>query len=275
MTTLLYVVIDPWEGQVSWVNAGHLPPLAVTRDGMARFLDGPSSVPLGVMSFPSYETAEAELPLGGTILLYTDGLVERPGEVLDDGLARLVATVRGERAGPEKICDLVIDTLVPADGAADDVALLALRTPALTDSFELQLGSDPGELAAMRSLMRRWLRHSDGSELEIAEILTATGEAAANAIEHGGAVSHGPPFEVAGVLDDGEVEITVRDQGSWREGTRAEGGRGLILMRALMDAVDVDPGPEGTTVRMRRRLGGDGGGDGRVDAADQTAEPTV
>jgi len=69
----------------------------------------------------------------------------------------------------------------------------------------------------------------------------------------------------------------VRDKGSWREGTRAEGGRGLILMRALMDAVDVEPGPEGTTVRMRRRLGVDGGGDGdgRIDAADQTAEPTV
>jgi PAS domain S-box-containing protein len=274
MTTLLYVVIDPWEGRVSWVNAGHLPPLAVSSDGMARFLDGPSSVPLGVMSFPSYETAEAELPLGGTILLYTDGLVERPGEVLDDGLGRLVATVRGQRAGPEEVCDLVIERLVPADGASDDVALLALRTPVLEDSFELRLGSDPGELAAMRSLMRRWLRHSDGSEIEIAEILTATGEAAANAIEHGGAVTHGPPFEVSGVLDDGEVEITVRDQGSWREGTRAEGGRGLILMRALMDAVDVEPGEEGTTVRMRRRLGVDG--DGRVDAApDQTPEATV
>jgi len=255
MTTMLYVVIDAAEGRVSWVNAGHLPPLAVTSDGIAWFLDGASSVPLGVMSFPSYETAEAELPLGGTVLLYTDGLVERPGEVLDAGLDRLATAVRGERVSPDELCDHVLAELVPSSGASDDVALLALRSPRLSDSFHLELGSDPGELAAMRSLMRRWLRYADGNETEIAEILTATGEAAANAIEHGGAMTGGPPFEVIGELDDGEVKITVRDGGTWREGTRTEGGRGIILMRALMDSIELDPGPDGTTVRMRRRLG--------------------
>jgi PAS domain S-box-containing protein len=254
MTTLIYVVVDPWEGDVAWVNAGHLPPLAVTSDGMARFLDGPSSVPLGVMSFPSYSVAHTTLSLGGTILLYTDGLVERPGEILDAGLDRLAGAVRGEREGPELLCDRVIEQLVPAGGASDDVALLALRSPRLSETFELDLGSDPGELAAMRAMMRRWLRQADGSDEEIAEILTATGEAAANAIEHGGAVTSGIPFQVSGALSDGHVEITVHDSGTWREGTRSEGGRGIVLMRALMDSVDVAPGPEGTTVRMRRQL---------------------
>ena len=149
----------------------------------------------------------------------------------------------------------MLGALVPAGGASDDVALLALHSPELSDRFELELGSDPGELAAMRSMMRRWLRQVEGSDTEIAEILTATGEAAANAIEHGGAVATGTPFEVAGRLFDGEVEITVRDNGAWRDGTRSEGGRGIVLMRALMDDVELDPGPEGTTVRMRRRLG--------------------
>jgi PAS domain S-box-containing protein len=270
MTTLIYVVVDAWEGRVAWVNAGHLPPLAVSADGMARFLDGASSVPLGVMSFPSYETAEAELPLGGTVVLYTDGLVERPGEVLDVGLDRLAGAVRGKRIGPDDLCDHVVDSLVPDGGASDDVALLALRSPQLTDSFRLELGSDPAELAAMRSMMRRWLRHGSGSESEIAEVLTATGEAAANAIEHGGAVGGGPPFEVAGALDGDEVEITVRDHGSWRPGTRAEGGRGLVLMRALMDSVDVVPGADGTVVRMRRRLGVEA-----AEGVDAAVEPTV
>jgi len=255
MTTLIYVVVDPWESKISWVNAGHLPPIVVTSDGMASFLDGPSSVPLGVMSFPSYTTAEAELPLGGTVLLYTDGLVERPGEVLDEGLGRLVSAVRGEREGPERLCDNALASLVPASGASDDVALLALRSPVLSDVFTLELGSDPGELAAMRALMRRWLRQAGGTDLEIAEILTATGEAAANAIEHGGAVMSGTPFEVAGRVDGDEVEITVRDSGSWRKGTRAEGGRGIILMRALMHDIDLEAGAAGTVVTMRRRLG--------------------
>jgi PAS domain S-box-containing protein len=255
MTTMVYVVFDPLEGRITWVNAGHLPPLAVTSDGMARFLDGPSSVPLGVMSYPAYEAAETEMPLGGTVLLYTDGLVERPGELLDRGLDRLSAAVRGERVGPQRLCDLVIEQLVPAAGASDDVALLALCSPQLCDSFELELGSEPGELASMRALLRRWLRHAESDEVEIAEILTATGEAAANAIEHGGSISGGPPFEVTGRLDDGEVEIVVRDSGGWRRRQRSEGGRGLVLMRALMDSVEVDPGVDGTTVRMRRRIG--------------------
>jgi PAS domain S-box-containing protein len=254
MTTMVYVVLDPLEGRVTWVNAGHLPPLAVTSDGMARFLEGPSSVPLGVMSYPAYEAAETEMPLGGTVLLYTDGLVERPGEVLDEGLERLGNAVRGERVGPQELCDHVLEQLVPAAGASDDVALLALCSPRLSDSFELELGSEPGELASMRSLLRRWLRNGEGDDREIAEILTATGEAAANAIEHGGSIAGGPPFEVSGQLVGDEVEIVVRDSGGWRERQRSEGGRGLVLMRALMDSVDVDRGPDGTTVRMRRRL---------------------
>jgi PAS domain S-box-containing protein len=257
MTTMVYVVLDPLEGRVTWVNAGHLPPLAVTSDGMARFLEGPSSVPLGVMSYPAYEAAETEMPLGGTVLLYTDGLVERPGEVLDDGLDRLSAAVRGQRIGPEELCDHVLEQLVGAGGSSDDVALLALCSPRLSDSFRLELGSEPGELAALRALLRRWLRNADGGEVEIAEILTAVGEAAANAIEHGGSIAGGPPFEVVGSFDGEDVEIVIADSGGWREGRRSEGGRGLMLMRALMDAVEVEPGSDGTTVRMRRRLGVD------------------
>jgi len=255
MTTMVYVVLDPLEGRVTWVNAGHLPPLAVTADGIARFLEGPSSVPLGVMSYPDYVAAETEMPLGGTVLLYTDGLVERPGELLDEGLGRLLAAVRGERVGPEELCDHVFDQLVPAAGASDDVALLALCSPQLSDSFQLELGSEPGELAAMRALLRRWLRNADSDDTEIAEILTATGEAAANAIEHGGSISGGPPFEVTGRLDGDEIEIVVRDSGSWRERRSSEGGRGLVLMHALMHSVDVDSGADGTTVRLRRRVG--------------------
>jgi anti-sigma regulatory factor (Ser/Thr protein kinase) len=250
MTTLLYVVHDPWAGRVEWVNAGHLPPLAVGPDGAASYLDGPSSVPLGVVRFPKYQVARAELPLGSTVVLYTDGLVERPGEVLDNGLARLVAAVQGERVGPGDLCDRVLAILVPTD-----VALLALRSPQLTDRFRLELSSNPTELAAMRAMMRCWLRQAGCGEDEIAEILTATGEAAANAIEHGGATVRGPLFEVAGKLAGGELELTVRDSGQWRRGTRADGGRGLLLMRALMGEVSVEPSPEGTTVTLRRRLG--------------------
>ena len=109
----------------------------------------------------------------------------------------------------------------------------------------------------MRSLLRRWLEHAQGTEAEIAEITTATGEACANAIEHGGA-SVRSPFEVAGRLRGREVDITVTDYGSWRSERSDDQGRGLTLMRALMDSVEITPGPKGTTVRMTRRLDANG-----------------
>ena len=81
--------------------------------------------------------------------------------------------------------------------------------------------------------------------------VTAAGVAATNAIEHAGA---GAPFEVSGRLVNGDVLITVRDYGAWRAPRLGDQGRGLSLMRALMDAVEVTPTPEGTTVVLRRRV---------------------
>jgi anti-sigma regulatory factor (Ser/Thr protein kinase) len=103
----------------------------------------------------------------------------------------------------------------------------------------------------MRALLRRWLRRVDASEQEAAEVVTACGEAATNAIEHAGGVGR---FEVSGRMDGREVEITVRDFGEWRTPRDGDHGRGLSLMQALMDTVDVAPRPEGTTVVLRRTL---------------------
>ena len=109
----------------------------------------------------------------------------------------------------------------------------------------------------MRSMLRRWLSHAGAGDLEIAEITTACGEAATNAIEHGGA-SGGTSFEVSGSRDGPEVEISVRDHGSWRMERPGDHGRGLDLMHTLMDTVAIEPTEEGTIVSLRRRLGSQG-----------------
>jgi anti-sigma regulatory factor (Ser/Thr protein kinase) len=256
---MLYLIMDPVDNCIRWVNAGHLPPLLVVGDGLAHFLEGASSVPLGVMPFPTFDEQSVEVEQGGTVVLYTDGLVERPGEVIDDGLAALATAVRG---GPtddtEVLCDRLLRTLVPEGGASDDVALLALRNTPVSESFDVALPAAPESLASMRALLRRWLRHAEGSEQEIAEITTACSEAATNAIEHAGS-SDDEPFEVTGRIRKHEVDITVRDFGAWRTPRGGDQGRGLSLMRALMDSVDVTPTPVGTTVRLERALRGNGG----------------
>jgi PAS domain S-box-containing protein len=255
MATLVYVTLDPADGTVCWVNAGHLPPLVVSPSGSPEFLEGGRSVPLGVLPFPAFEEVSAVVNPGATLVLYTDGLVERPGAHIDDGLARLAEVVRSAPPAPDELCDRLLRSLVPEGGAQDDVALLALRNTPMADRFSVELPPEPEALASMRALLRRWLRHAEGSDQEIAEITTACGEAATNAIEHADA-GGGTPFEVAARLRGGEVDITVRDYGAWQQ-PRDE-GRGLSLMRALMDEVEVTPGPEGTTVRLRRALNGGG-----------------
>jgi len=140
---------------------------------------------------------------------------------------------------------------VPEIGAPDDVALLALRTIPMADRFRVELPTEPEALASMRALLRRWLRDVEGSEQEIAEVITACGEAATNAIEHAGA---GTPFEISGNIDGRSVEIEVRDFGAWRPAREGDRGRGLSLMRALMDTVDVASSAKGTAVRMQRTL---------------------
>jgi PAS domain S-box-containing protein len=264
MATLLYLIVDPGNDQVSWVNAGHPPPLLV-QDGSgepARYLEGGRSVPLGVLPFPNFEEVVEPLHPGTTIVLYTDGLVERPGDHLDLGLDRLAEIVREAPEDPEALCDHVLASLVPAGGAPDDVALLALQNTPLVDRFRVEFPTQPEALVSMRSLLRRWLRQTDGSEREIAEIITACGEAATNAIEHAGA-SGGTPFEIAGHFRDGVVDIAVRDYGAWRPPREGDQGRGLSLMRALMGDVEVQPSSEGTTVRLSRRLGVRENGDGQ------------
>jgi PAS domain S-box-containing protein len=257
MATMLYVIVDPAASAVRWVNAGHPPPLMVV-DGEPRFLEGGGSVPIGVLPFPTYEEVSTRMDPGSTLLLYTDGLVERPGANIDDGMAELAARVREAPEDPDGLCDHLLATLVPAGGATDDVALLTLRNLPVPDRFSAEFPAEPESLAPMRSMLRRWLSHAGAGELEIAEITTACGEAATNAIEHAG-MSGDTRFEVSGSRDGREVEIAVRDQGSWREERPGDHGRGLDLMRTLMDTVAVDPGSGGTTVSLRRRLAGNGG----------------
>jgi serine phosphatase RsbU (regulator of sigma subunit)/anti-sigma regulatory factor (Ser/Thr protein kinase) len=251
MATLIYVVVDPGAGELRWVNAGHPPPLLLSDTGLPQFLEGGSTVPLGVLPFPEFEEVTVDIDQGATIVLYTDGLVERPGEHIDTGLDRLAEVVRDGVGDPQQLCDLLLYRLVPEGGAPDDVALLTLQTIPMGDSFRIELPTEPEALAPMRALLRRWLRHADGSEHEIAEVLTACGEAATNAIEHAGA---GTPFEISGRVDGRTVEISVRDFGAWRSPREGDRGRGLSLIRALMDTVDVVPTEDGTTVRMERTL---------------------
>ncbi|MEU6539232.1 SpoIIE family protein phosphatase [Streptomyces sp. NPDC047000] len=125
--TMVMACYDPGERRLVWAQAGHLPPLLV-RDGEVRYLDRPAGVLLGASADPDYEQAECRLVPGDRVLFYTDGLVERPTEVIDAGLARLAEAVAGRPADGTGTLDTLLAAMLEGE-RRDDVCVLDLQVP--------------------------------------------------------------------------------------------------------------------------------------------------
>jgi GAF domain-containing protein/anti-sigma regulatory factor (Ser/Thr protein kinase) len=253
MTTAAFVALDLDAERVCVVNAGHLPPLVRQPDGASRFLAVEGGLPLGVSVATRYRERELELPPGSTIVLVTDGAVEVRGESVDAGLERLRLLVASE-GDLERVCEAVVRGDVRGERAADDVAVLAARIRPLPEQLRTTWPAEPESLASMRPLLRRWLGRWGAGSDELYDIVVAVQEASANAIEH----AYGPggaTFDMEASHEAGAITVVVRDRGRWRAPRGTHRGRGLAMMRALMESVDVQQAEQGTTVVLRRTLG--------------------
>ena len=251
MATAAYAVFDTETGGLRLATAGHVPPIIVgpTR---AVVLDVQPGAPLGAFRYGSCPEHELTLASGEMILMYTDGLVERRGNSLTQGIEELLAVVRtGDTA--EQACRNAMEALVPPEGLDDDVAMLVLHNLPVPADLRLYLPADPKALADVRQVVRRWLRERGAEGDDVNEITLAVGEACSNAIEH--AYSPGPAwFEFEATESGGEVTIAVRDTGRWREARGDNRGRGLKIIDAAMSDVELTPTSNGTEIVMRRRL---------------------
>ncbi|MFI8257883.1 SpoIIE family protein phosphatase [Streptomyces filamentosus] len=254
-TTVFCGVLDDRTGNLTYSSAGHPPGVLTHPDGTTILLEDGRSVPLAVAPGRDRPTGTCTVPARATLLLYTDGLVERRRVPLVHGIAE---AARGLRDGRDTNLDVLagdlLARLAPAGGYDDDVALLLHRLPAPLD---VAFSAESGQLATVRRALRSWLGRCDLPPRTVQNVLVAAGEACANAIEHGHRNSPGGAVRLRAEALGSELRLSVEDTGRWKRpdpGSRPHRGRGVTLMRALMHEVTLTPGPAGTTVDMRTRI---------------------
>jgi sigma-B regulation protein RsbU (phosphoserine phosphatase) len=132
LATVLYAVIDPALDRMQVASAGHFPPVLASPGQAAALADVPPGMLIGILPGARRPVSTVKIPPGALLCFFTDGLVERPGEVIDEGLGRLCRAVAAEL--PDVVCSAVMGALVGSEPARDDIALLVIRRqPQATD----------------------------------------------------------------------------------------------------------------------------------------------
>ena len=239
--TVLYLILDPSEGSVSWANAGHPPPLLRTRSGEVHSLEGSQSL----MSLKDvvYEDQRATVKQGDTLILYTDGLIERRGEAIDAGVQRLQTAIRNGPHSPESLCAYLLESAPRPDAEPDDdVTALAVRIgPPAAKRGEERTGQNRIQVMLSRDATapakaRRLLEREFGELLEPGDLdraKLALSELTTNAVLHGQG-----EITLQADIDDARLMVEVIDDGSGFEHVLREqdfeavGGRGLKIVDA-------------------------------------------
>ncbi len=256
-TTVFLAILDTEAGILEYSNAGHMPAVLVGAGSGSgpMLLTEASSVPLAVRRDESRPQACQVLAPGSTLMLYTDGLVERRHESIDDGIACAADVLAQTMKLPlDTVADAVLRELAPAAGYDDDVAMVIYRHQQAPLRIESDATAD--KLAVIRRRLTGWLHAADVPDELAADIVLVVNEACTNSVEHAyrGQDAGSMVLEVEAV--ESELHVRVGDCGSWQkpDADRGNGGRGMILIKALSDSVALNRTPDGTTVDIGFRL---------------------
>jgi phosphoserine phosphatase RsbU/P len=258
--TALCAVARPPYDRFEISSAGHPPPVLAVPGGGADLLALRAGPPLGALPEFAYGSAEFDLPPGGVLLCYTDGLIERRDEPIDTGLARLRAAVTAEY--PEVVCREVMRRLVGATQTFDDVAVLALRRVPAEDAADgrvaagayaaadtetsigqLRLAPDSQSVAQARAFVVQAAGELSPEDRSTLGLLAS--EVATNCVVHARSdftidVFRSPSRLRVEFTDYGAGAVTVQ-----RAAPSDVSGRGMYFVAELSDAWGVRPSVSG------------------------------
>jgi PAS domain S-box-containing protein len=255
-TTVFVAILDTRSQTLSYSSAGHVPGVLAAPESQPKLLIDARSVPLAVNRDDPRPQAAAALAAGSTLLLYTDGLVERRAEPIDAGIARVAEVMAQTITLPvDAVADAMLDRLAPDGGYDDDVAIVLYRHPG--SALLIENEAIATRLTDVRHRLAEWLRSEGVPDSLAADIVLVVNEACSNSVEHAYRGREPGTMRIEATIDERHLTVRVADSGSWKTppadpGTR---GRGLLLMRALSDRVELDGTAEGTTVGMRFGFG--------------------
>ncbi|MEU7136642.1 SpoIIE family protein phosphatase [Streptomyces sp. NPDC046261] len=239
IATCVYAVHDPNEGRLVYASAGHLPILVRDPDGTVRRAAEPTGPPLGTGGW-LHTSGTMPLVPGSSAVLYTDGLVERRDEDIDEGVAALERAFAGATGSPQVMCDRLIRALGVTQEHDDDVALLVLQHPARTGhdaelfhnaALELLGGIEaaPRARAFASGVLASWRFPTELRDLGV----LATSELVANSLQHGT-----PPMRLRLRRTDRRLIIEVTDGDDHLPRRRRaeladEAGRGISIIATI------------------------------------------
>lgn len=252
-TTAVCVVVDPRTGVATYSSAGHPPAIVAHPDGSLALLDAIRTPPLGVARTGPRRNAELVLRPGSLVVAYTDGLIERRDEPLDDGIGRLRGVVSEVRRRPlTHVADHLTERLLADRRVEDDVVVACLRYSPQLDRFEARLPGRPSELPGLRRLVRAWLDARGAPPDLVGDVLLGIAEACTNAIEHGYRHSTGESELEVRLGDHGHHLIArISDQGRWSPQVHdATRGRGTSIMNRVAHRYERATAADGTTITL-------------------------
>jgi len=263
--TLCIGGLDAGTGTFEYCTAGHPPPLLIGA-GVPRYLEATGTGPLG--SGIGFSTRAETVDVDDAVLLYSDGIIERPGRPLaasTDEFADIASRVLGGSAFPietttrpvERLCSQTLELMLRTTGYNDDVTLLAAQRRRPPPPLDPTVGSNIHAAHEVREPLRGWLSYIGADDVDVMIIVQILCEFVENSFEHGYRSSTAEPIDVKATLDaQGMVQASVTDRGRWKtpSGNPGMRGRGLMLAEALATDSRITGSDSGTTASISHRL---------------------